>query len=505
VPSTVISDVTRLRQILANLLSNAVKFTKSGEISVTVSSRRDCGRGYIQFAVKDTGIGIPKDRMDRLFQSFSQIDSSTTRQYGGTGLGLAISRRFAELLGGTIWVESEIGRGSTFYFTIKAKAAPSQLTFGLAGRKVLVITDDERTKNTIISHLLRWSMLPSSAESSSKAREMIRGTMFDIAIMDMQMKDISVLMDEIHENESLPFVALGLPSQDENMFCAVLPRPIRPSKLSDILLKATKRTIAAKTAPAMEMEGKPPRILLAEDNIINQKVGLRMLERLGYSADVAANGLEVLKAMERAPYDVILMDIQMPEMDGLEAARRIRSLADGHQTYIIAMTAHAMKGDREICFNAGMNDYISKPVRIEDLQAALELSRLGQRAKPAHEPEPEPGRALDHDAISKLRELQMEGDRDILEELGGLFISRAPARIKAMGDAVARGDANTLRKEAHNLKSSSANIGALKLSEICRDLELLAQSENLKGASVLLEKAKCEYERVKAELADTKT
>jgi PAS domain S-box-containing protein len=509
VPHTVVSDVTRLRQTLANLLSNAVKFTKSGGISVTVSSRRDEGRNYIQFAVKDTGIGIPKDRMDRLFQSFSQIDSSTTRQYGGTGLGLAISRRFVELLGGAIWVESEIDKGSTFYFTIKAEAASSTSILELAGRKVLVITDEEKLRDTIIGHLNRWSMLPRAAESGPKALEMIHSERFDMAILDMQLKRIDDLIEDIRGGKSLPIVALGQPGQNENMFCAVLSRPIRPSKLSDVLSKATRRPIAIKPAYAPGTEGAPPRILLAEDNVINQKVGLRMLERLGYSADVAANGLEVLQAIERQPYDIILMDIQMPEMDGLEAAKRIRSLPNGSQTYIIAMTAHAMKGDREMCYSAGMNDYISKPVRIENLQTALGISRARQRVESVREPLPEPApeRALDPNAILKLRELQVEGERDILKELGELFISRAPARIRAMGDAIARGDvddANTLRKEAHNLKSSSANIGALRLSEICRELELLGQSENLNGAPELLEKAEAEYERAKAELRQIK-
>jgi PAS domain S-box-containing protein len=502
VPNTVVSDVTRLRQVLANLLSNAVKFTKSGEISVNVSSRLEGGSNYIQFAVRDTGIGIPKDRMDRLFQSFSQIDSSTTRQYGGTGLGLAISRRFVELLGGSIWVDSEEGIGSTFYFTIKAEASSPSI-LGLSGRRVLIITDDEKIRDAIIGHLTSWSMLPGAAESGAEALEMIRSQRFDMAILDMKLKGIDDLIEDIRGGvgKTLPIVALGQPGQNENMFCAVLSRPIWPSKLSGALFKASRRTVAIKPACAPETGGVPLRILLAEDNVINQKVGLRMLERLGYSADVAANGLEALQAIERAPYDIVLMDIQMPEMDGLEASKRIRSLPNGSQTYIIAMTAHAMKGDREMCYSAGMNDYISKPVRIEDLHAALEIARSRRSVEPALEPPRE--RALDPDAVSKLRELQVEGEEDILSELGELFISRAPARIRAMEDAIARGDsndANTLRKEAHNLKSSSANIGALRLSEICKELELLGQSENLNGAPELLEKAEAEYERARAEL-----
>ncbi|MFB3766156.1 MAG: response regulator, partial [Methanotrichaceae archaeon] len=235
-------------------------------------------------------------------------------------------------------------------------------------------------------------------------------------------------------------------------------------------------------------------ILLAEDNPVNQKVTQRMLERLGYHADVAANGLEVLQLLQRQPYDVILMDIQMPEMDGLEAARRIRMLPKGDEIYIIAITAHALKGDRETCFNAGMNDYISKPVRIEDLQNALEHCKTYKEIKPA----------LDPVVVSELRELQMDGESDILEELGGLFVSRAPEKIKAMADAISKGNAEGLRREAHTLKSSSANIGALNLSEICKELELLGRSGILKNAKSIIESAEIEFERVKAALEENK-
>jgi PAS domain S-box-containing protein len=266
VPRMLLGDLTRLKQILVNLLGNAVKFTEAGEIFVSVSSQPEDGKHEIHFAVKDTGIGISKDRMSRLFQSFSQVDASTTRKYGGTGLGLAISKNLAELMGGRIWAESEPGKGSVFYFTIEAEASPE----------------------------------PSPEEP---------------------------------QGEPLQPPA-GLDHEAKKHLC----------------------------------------ILLAEDNVVNQKVAIRMLERLGYKADVAANGLQVLSALQSHPYDVVLMDVQMPDMDGLEATRRIRRMP-GCQPYIIAMTAHAMKGDREECLEAGMNDYVSKPVRIEELQIAIERSR----------------------------------------------------------------------------------------------------------------------------------
>jgi len=269
VPGQLLGDPIRLKQILVNLLGNAVKFTERGEISIRASlkpsPRQKNGRYEILFAVKDTGIGISKDRMSRLFQSFSQVDASTTRKYGGTGLGLVISKNLAELMGGRIWAESEPGKGSTFFFTIMAGLSPA---------------------------------------SPSADRQ-----------------DVLPKADSGEEHKRLRHLA----------------------------------------------------VLLAEDNLINQKVALRMLERLGYKADIAANGEEVLEALKNRHYDVVLMDVQMPEMDGLEATRRIRSIR-GHQPYIIAMTAHAMKGDREICLGAGMNDYVSKPVRMEELRAAIERS-----------------------------------------------------------------------------------------------------------------------------------
>ncbi len=494
VPNNIVSDVTRLRQILANLLSNAVKFTKTGEISIIVSSKKEGDSNLIQFAVKDTGIGIPESRMDRLFQSFSQIDTSMTRKYGGTGLGLAISKRLVELMEGSIWVESEEGKGSTFFFTINAKEAPCVSISELEGRKILVVTYEENLSNVVTGHLESWSMLPKTVTSSTEVLEAVTCDKFDMAILDMQMNGIEGLIKDLHDNRHIPIVALGVPRQDGDLFAAVVSRPILPSRLCDALSKAARKANIGRNTPALDTDRLPLRILLAEDNIVNQKVGLRMLERLGYHADVAANGLEVLQALERQPYDVILMDIQMPEMDGLEAARRVRMLPEGKEIYIIAITAHALKGDRETCFNAGMNDYISKPVRIEDLQDALEHSKAFKEIKPA----------LDPTAVSKLRELQVDGEPDILDELGSLFVSNAPEKIKAMADAISKGNADALQKVAHNLKSSSANIGALNLSGICKKLELLGRSGTLKDAKNLLERAEIEYGRVKAALEENK-
>lgn len=383
VPNNIIGDITRLRQILVNLLSNAVKFTNEGDISIVVSPKKDNG-DFIQFSVRDTGIGIPQDRMDRLFQSFSQIDTSMTRKYGGTGLGLAISKRLVELMGGDIWVESVDGKGSAFFFTINAKEAPSISRSELKGRKILVIMDVGKLRNFVIDSLESWSMQPHVAVPN--AADAITSERFDMAILDMQMDGSDGLAKELYDSKAIPIVALGMPGKDKNLFAATVSRPILASKLCDALLAAVRKANIGTHMPAADADRQPLRILLAEDNIVNQKVGLRMLERLGYHADVATNGIEVLEALGRQPYDVVLMDIQMPEMDGLEAARRIRMLPDGNDIHIIAITAHALKGDRETCFKAGMNGYISKPVRIEDLQDALEHCMSFREIKPELDP-----------------------------------------------------------------------------------------------------------------------
>ncbi|MEZ4592332.1 MAG: response regulator [Chloroflexota bacterium] len=402
VPTMVMGDVTRLRQVLVNLLGNAVKFTHQGEVSVfvrQVASHNDTIR--LHFAINDTGIGIPADRLDKLFQAFSQADTSTTRQFGGTGLGLVISKNLVELMGGRIWVESRPGQGSTFHFDIEllklpfAEAAsdPSdEPTSPLAGKRVLIV-DDNKTNLLIVSHhVQKWGMLPETAVSAADAMQKIANhPPFDLAILDMQMphEDGISLARQIrqqHPDTTLPLIllsSLGMKQAEAATLNIAwqLTKPIKQYQLQMVL----REVLTSKTAPvssnnlprqtninANAAKEAPLRILLAEDNIVNQKVALRMLERMGYRADIAANGEEVLVALRRQRYDVVLMDVQMPEMDGVMATQRI--LADwpaAQRPRIIAMTANALKGDRENYLELGMDDYISKPIRIELLEEAL--------------------------------------------------------------------------------------------------------------------------------------
>jgi PAS domain S-box-containing protein len=404
-PSEVRGDINRLRQILVNLLNNALKFTAHGEVVLTLTtSSIDQATIELHFVVRDTGIGIPAAAMERLFHSFSQVDASTTRKFGGTGLGLVISQRLAVLMGGRMWAESEEGRGSTFHFTIHTEVASSKplpylsgVRTHLTGKRVLVV-DDSSTNRRILSTLAQnWGLAPRTADSGPSALKLIdSGETFDIAILDMQMPGMDgvALGQEIRKrrgSKKLPMILLSSVGMHndipENLFTVRLTKPAKASQIFDAIAgifpweengpqssRPHDPTVVAPSAVPTRAE----RILLAEDNIVNQKVALHMLIRLGYRADVAANGLEALAAVRRQHYDVVLMDVQMPELDGLEATKQMvkEFPLRKDRPWIIALTANAMQGDRELCLHAGMDDYISKPLRLTELSSALERARI---------------------------------------------------------------------------------------------------------------------------------
>ncbi|MEO9137045.1 MAG: GAF domain-containing protein, partial [Casimicrobiaceae bacterium] len=398
VPPAVQGDVTRLRQILLNLLSNAVKFTERGEVVVSVNAATVAsGEIELTFAVRDTGIGLSAEGMSRLFQSFSQADSSTTRKYGGTGLGLAISRRLAELMGGRMWAHSEgAGKGATFFFTILGRPAElpsaSRRDFvgqqpALAGKRMLVVDDNATNRRVLALQTARWGMVPRDTDSPEEALHWIeQREAFDVAILDMHMPGMDGL-ELAHRirtlRPTLPLVlfsSLGRREAGDGLFAATLAKPIHQSQLFDTLVNLLARDDALKPAaapikraldPGMA-ERHPLRILLAEDNVVNQKLAMRILQQMGYRADLASNGIEAVECVQRQTYDVILMDVQMPEMDGLEASRRITAQWQPRERpRIVAMTANAMQGDREMCIDAGMDDYLTKPIRVDQLVEAL--------------------------------------------------------------------------------------------------------------------------------------
>jgi len=399
VPAGIVGDATRLRQVLLNLLSNAVKFTEDGEIVVQIGAEpAGFGKHRVHLVVRDTGIGIPQDRMDRLFESFSQVDASTSRRYGGTGLGLAISKRIVELMDGTMWAESEEGKGSTFHIELTAAEAtiPDPIDRdgalpNLAAKRILVV-DDNATNREIVSRQVRsWGMEPVAVGLPSAALALIeQGERFDVALIDMLMPEmdgpeLARRIRRRRDERELPLFLLtslaGLPqARSAEEFSAQLAKPLKASQLYNALVAVLAGSVDEPMEVGAGTDTLPVtsslRILLTEDNVVNQKVALRILDQLGYRADVASNGLEALEALDRQTYDVVLMDVQMPEMDGLDASRRICERLPGEsRPWIIAMTANAMVEDREACFAAGMDDYLAKPVRPEELAAALSRAR----------------------------------------------------------------------------------------------------------------------------------
>jgi len=408
VPPAIDGDVTRLRQILLNLLSNSVKFTEAGEVVLSVRAEGDeqTGEGSrLHFTVRDTGIGLSEQGLSRLFQKFSQADSGTTRKYGGTGLGLAISKLLAELMGGTMWAESAgPGHGSSFHFTIRC--VPAELLQGqrrdflgtqpaLAGKRILVVDDNATNRRILALQTAKWGMVVQDTEFPAQALEMLKAQPYDLAIVDMHMPgmDGAMLARAIRQaGHMLPLVLFsshGRKEASDGLFTATLAKPLRQSQLFDTLVQLlahgaeeAPRPAAAPARPRIDAqmaERHPLRILLAEDNVVNQKLALRILQQMGYRADVAGNGIEAIECCARQPYDVVLMDVQMPEMDGLEASRRIVARwPAGERPRIVAMTANAMQGDREACLAAGMNDYVTKPIRVEALvEALLATPRVG--------------------------------------------------------------------------------------------------------------------------------
>ncbi len=511
-PAGVVGDEARLRQVLLNLLSNAVKFTERGEVIVLVDAEETGAGSYrIELAVRDTGIGIPPDRMDDLFTSFSQVDASTTRRFGGTGLGLAISKRLVDLMGGAISVKSEQRKGSTFRISLPMTAAevPKKIALddGLAhltGKRILIVDDNATNREIVTRHARSWEMEPVAVELPAAALELIaKGEPFDVAVLDMMMPEMDgiTLAREIRQHRSqfeLPLLLLTslgrLPQgQSESVFSAQLSKPLKASQLYNTLLQLLTAGRAGEEAVEPVTDGKRARsalrILLAEDNAMNQKVALRLLERLGYHADVATNGLEAIEALERQTYDVVLMDVQMPELDGLDATRRIcEGWPEESRPHIVAMTANALPEDREACFAAGMNDYVAKPIRAEELGAALKRVKPlandgGVSADLVHV-------SLDDDALKNLRDL---GGDEFLGEVIDAFLADAPELIAMLRRSLGEPNSEELRRAAHTLKSNGATLGAEQFAELCRTLEQQAKSGEFDGASELVDRIGEEY------------
>lgn len=539
-PTAIVTDATRLRQILLNLLNNAIKFTEQGDVVLTVGAdpEVDPGEGLcgLLFTVRDTGIGIPKERQEALFESFSQVDASTTRRYGGTGLGLAISKRLVELMGGRIWVQSEPGEGATFHFnlTVPVGADAGEINFNearpdLDGKSVLIVDDNATNRDLLSRQVANWSMRPTCAEGPEEAlRVLAGGRRFHVGILDMHMPemdgiDLALRLRSEPATHDLPLILLSSLGQavdhdreklDRVGFSDVLSKPVKPSPLLNALvslfagkpMRVIEPMQRKSTAfDATMAERLPLRILLADDNATNLKLGRMILKRLGYGSDVAGNGLEVLDAVARQTYDVVLMDIEMPEMDGIEATRRI--LADypeDTRPKIIAVTANAMDGDRERFFEAGMSGYVSKPIRVEALVEALRQV-CGKAPAEALAPDaPEEPAEFDPAALDLLLET-IGGDRESLAELIDSFLEESPDLVSRIAMAAEARDIEALRQAAHTLKSSAKDFGAERLSQQCREIEAGCRAQNLDVAVALAARVPDLYSSAERALRQSRT
>jgi two-component system sensor histidine kinase/response regulator len=533
VPSSVRGDPGRLRQILLNLAGNAIKFTEKGEVVIRATlDEEDQVRARVRFAVSDTGIGIPADRMSLLFKSFSQVDASTTRKFGGTGLGLAISKKLSEMMGGQIGLESKEGKGTTVWFTalFEKQPAKGEVTHSssadLRGLKTLVVGDKAANRALLLEKLLSWGCLPEEAPDGERAMGALEKAIdvhlpFDLLVWDREEPDRGegelarkIKADPRLGKTQLVMLAAGGNRGDakavqEMGFEAYLTGPLKDSQLRDCLALVVSRKSCDKTGlrPIVtrhlvaEDKKRRIRILLAEDNIVNQKVALHILEKMGYRADTVANGKEVLSSWERVPYDLILMDVQMPEMDGFEATQAIRQREKetGGHLPIVAMTAHALKGDRERCLEAGMDDYVPKPIQPQALVEVIgrwverEISRKNE--DPRIEP-PDPGEVFDRKGVLE----RLDGDEALSREILGMFLKDVPRQMERLREQLKEGDLSALELQAHSLKSAALNIGGNGLQKASQEAEIAAKNGDLERARGLVEKIQREFERLETVL-----
>ena len=525
-PERLIGDGARVRQVLLNLVGNAIKFTERGSIKIEVLVLEQRERELsLEFQVADTGIGIPKERMD-LFQPFAQVDASRS---SGTGLGLAISRQLASMMGGSLSFDSELGKGSTFYFRARFSRAaqPSKADISeLGGRRILAVDGNAVSREILRAHACSWGLEVVEARSASEALETLQRARetnrpFHFAVLDrfppdMDGKELaSRIKSELGfcKTRLILMTAPGHPEKPSSLVRAGLDawisKPIDGAKLLTALIHVVdgvgnqpEPVRQRETQTASEPQGA---ILVAEDNIVNQKVTALLLRRLGFSVDVAPNGLHAVEAVEKRRFDAILMDCQMPVMDGFAATARIRELPNG-DVPIIAMTASAMSGDRERCLDSGMNDYLPKPVQRVDLEMMLEkwIEPPVYREKSLFEETTmHPTRerpVLDQSVITSLRELGGADDPGLFVELVQLFLADTPDRMRALSEALDQRDPKILEREAHALKSSAANLGAVELSSLFREIESAGREKDLQRAQGLVARSSAEFEMVEQAL-----
>ena len=559
VPTHLQGDASRLRQILMNLIGNAIKFTSAGEVVVRAELRSETSTTVtIHFEIKDTGIGITQKDQDKLFSPFTQVDDSITRKYGGTGLGLAICKQLVTLMGGQIGVESHLGQGSKFWFDIPfafASMPVSQVQDSgvLIDRRLLVVDDNATNRKIVYHQATRWGMHVDEAESAVDALKALQEAVkqkipYDVVLVDMQMPEIDglTLGTQIKANPAIAEVSLimltstSINHRDEGLralnmgFAAYLVKPVKPSRLLDTIMNVlgsqpkpehqadalnsdrpeatsigrqgnTERKTVSASSSASPLKSKL-RILLAEDNLVNQKVAVKQLKSLGYAADVAANGKEVLQMLEKIPYDLVFMDCQMPIMDGLEATREINrmdesSFITGRRPVVIAMTANAMKEDRQMCLDAGMDDYLSKPVLKEKLAATLESwaetifsSQVSVSNQSSPNPDVSTDPLIDWEHLHQLSENNTEFELELLQ----IFVEDTRSHLEVTKAAIANNDFQQIMREAHHLKGASANVGITLMRIAAEQLEQLARHQERRGSSKIISQLEGFVNRIEA-------
>ena len=542
IPKYFKGDATRLRQILSNLVSNSIKFTRQGEVSIQAKviplpPEKNSDLEYeIQFLVKDTGIGIAKEKVSQLFKPFSQVDTSMTRRYGGTGLGLAISKQLIEMMGGSIDIDSTLGKGTTFRFSVQLAAygessqeKQAREKIDLSQKTVLIVDSNPTSRKYLALQAQSWDLNVEVATSAETTlTKLFHSKQFDAitisdSVLDMESALLAKQIRTFPNYQTVPLILLQAQKKDSSRFLGslndrtkFLARPAKRSHfynaLVQLLLPETtdsQNNSSSSQQPEVAPSNieKPLRILLAEDILLNQKVALQMLEAYGYQADIAQTGKAAIEALQKQPYDLVLMDVQMPEMDGLEATRKIRTDPRIKQSHIVAMTAHSMQGDRERCLAAGMDGYVRKPIRKRDLAMVLQQCPSSPQSldvsKTAVLLPDERSEALPTLDTQILEDV--DSSPAFLKEVCSTFLEDAPQRISAIQAAISQKDSVALGTTAHTLKSLSGCIGAMHLFQICQSMEVIGKSGCMDTASPLITQAMVEYQKVQLAVQTYKT
>ena len=540
VSTALVGDPVRLRQVVVNLTHNAIKFTKQGEVAVHVESEKEeNASALLHFSVSDTGIGIPPDKVEKIFEGFIQVDGSTTRRYGGTGLGLTISKQLVEMMGGRIWVESEQGKGSTFHFTARFGLGSAETkdqirldNLDLSGLKVLIVDDNATNRLVFQEMTTSWGFVPSEAANGKEALAKIReasdsGDPYRVILLDAQMPEMDGFQMAKEMNAgpygegvaTIMLTSMGLKGDaarcQEVGISAYLHKPIKQSELLDAIVMALGQpkmgTTTVITRFTIQDARKRLNVLLAEDNLVNQKLAMRILEKRGHHVVAVSNGREAIDKYETGQFDLVLMDVQMPEVDGFEATQRIRQIEKqkGGHIPIVAMTAHAMKGDREKCLAAGMDEYVPKPIKTQELHNVIEnltlksvdQNKSGERPMDSHESD---GAKKDVFDLNKALQV-VDGDKGLLKEITVMFLEELHVNMKEIRQAAKKNDSDALEKAAHSLKGSVGNLGAKRAYGAAYRLESIGKEgrlEEAKGALAELEKELGELEVALKELLE---